>query len=42
MYSCNVKKFIKLLQIIGVISFILYFVVGVLYNSFSWFNHLFG
>ena len=26
------KKIIKLLQIVGVISFILYFIVGVLYN----------
>jgi len=37
-----VSKFIKILQIIGIITFVMYFVIGMLYNSFSWFNYLFN
>jgi len=37
-----VTKFLKVLQIIGILTFVLYFLVGILYNSFSWFNYLFN
>jgi len=36
------NKFLKILQIIGISSFILYFIVAMLYNSASWFNFLFN
>jgi len=36
------NKFLKALQIIGIASFILYFIVAMLYNSASWFNYLFN
>jgi len=36
------NMFLKILQIVGVITFILYFIVGILYSSFSWFNFLFN
>jgi len=37
-----VSLFLKVLQIIGIISFALYFLVAILYNSASWYNHIFG
>jgi len=37
-----VNGFLKVLQIVGIATFILYFVIGILYNSFSWFNFLFN
>jgi hypothetical protein len=37
-----VDKFLKILQILGVLSFILYFIVAILYNSASWYNYIFG